>query len=69
MIIKNDPRYLNNWLFIDSKLNVREAAKRLLYWLGEAESTGSCERQDIAHDRAKLLARLIMSREHVEVKQ
>ena len=54
-------------LFIDSLLNVREAAARIHYWVEVAESTGSSDRQDEAHSRIKLLARLITSRKHVKV--
>lgn len=68
-ISRYDKRYMDNWLFIDSRLNVREAARRLKYWLNEAASTGSSTRQDVAHARAAILATLIETRAHVQVSE
>ena len=69
MIKRTDKRYLDGWLFIDSLLNAREAAKRMLYWIEEAESTGASARQDMAHDRIRLLAKLLATRDHVQVEE
>lgn len=58
------------WLFVRGKLNIREAARRLGYWLDEAaKCPGASAKLDQCIATAKLLQRLIAERDLILIEE